>query len=253
MADLNSTIDQYEARITKAVKALNRRIQMLLAELETERGRMVSNQIAITRAQNMRQQILAEFGDYKSVVREASDALSVASESVTEALVSIGVSEAAVAADLDLIRAFQNDSYAELSMLGNQYAAKIGNLVYTHTIAGGKRTELVASVAQLLIGNKGKTGRPLIHLARTIASTRMMEVHSIVLLRKAKEFGIVKFRYDGSLIKDSRQWCVDHVGKEYTYEEIQAWANQKWGGKKEGDPFITRGGWNCRHQWAPVL
>ena len=253
MADLNSVIDIHEARITKAIKALDIRIRELTSNLGVERGRLVSDQISIARAIAMRQEILSEFSGFKNTIKEATDVFTMASEDAVKALVAAGVSEAVVAADLDLVRAFQNDTYAELSMLGNQYASKIGNLVYTHVIAGGKRKDLISSVSQLLVGHKGKTGRPLLYLARTIVSTRTMEVYSTVLLRKAKALNIDKFRYDGSLIKDSRPWCVSHVNKVFTYAEIQTWADSKWAGKKEGDPFITRGGWNCRHQFVPVL
>ena len=80
-----------------------------------------------------------------------------------------------------------------------------------------------------------------------------LEVDSVILAKKAEEFGITKFKYAGSLIKDSRKWCVDHVGKIYTLEEIENWESQKWQGKKSGDSFVVRGGWNCRHRWLPVV
>ncbi|MCK5605188.1 hypothetical protein KAR91_25075, partial [Candidatus Pacearchaeota archaeon] len=69
----------------------------------------------------------------------------------------------------------------------------------------------------------------------------------------ADNIGAEHFRYSGSLIKDSRQWCKDHAGKIYTRAEIDGWRDQSWGGKKEGDPFITLGGWGCRHYLVPVI
>jgi hypothetical protein len=88
--------------------------------------------------------------------------------------------------------------------------------------------------------------------ASTIAETRYMEIDSTILLRKAEEYGLDSFKYQGSLIKDSRKWCEDHKDKIFTLEEIQTWQDIKWQGKKAGDPFVTRGGWRCRHFWTPV-
>jgi hypothetical protein len=30
------------------------------------------------------------------------------------------------------------------------------------------------------------------------------------------------------------------------------WNSQTWQGKKPGDPFVVRGGYNCRHMFVPV-
>lgn len=64
--------------------------------------------------------------------------------------------------------------------------------------------------------------------------------------------GIKKFRYEGGLIRTSRDWCADHQGEVYTEEEIYEIWNDSWPGKEPGDPFVVRGGYNCRHFWVPV-
>ena len=57
----------------------------------------------------------------------------------------------------------------------------------------------------------------------------------------------------GTLIGTSRGWCEQHVGKIFTLEEIKKWETQTWSGKKGGSAFVSRGGWNCRHSWKPIL
>jgi hypothetical protein len=38
-----------------------------------------------------------------------------------------------------------------------------------------------------------------------------------------------------------------------TEEEIRdIWANETWAGKAQGDPFVVRGGYNCRHSFQPI-
>ena len=66
--------------------------------------------------------------------------------------------------------------------------------------------------------------------------------------------GATKWKYFGSLIRDSRQVCEKTVNKEFTENEIrEIWSNEDWAGKAPGDPFVVRGGYNCRHHWRPVF
>ncbi len=64
--------------------------------------------------------------------------------------------------------------------------------------------------------------------------------------------GLTSYVYFGSIIRDSRDFCVEHANKIFTEEEArQLWQND-WQGKSGSDPFIDRGGYNCRHHWQPV-
>jgi hypothetical protein len=49
----------------------------------------------------------------------------------------------------------------------------------------------------------------------------------------------------------------DSIFKIRTKEEVQTLHNNRSGeyakGKAEGDPFIVRGGYRCRHTWLPVV
>lgn len=70
------------------------------------------------------------------------------------------------------------------------------------------------------------------------------------------EFGFTYFVYQGGLVKDSREFCVEHNNKVYSVEEAQHWC--EWRSPTSGekptymcydgyDPLIDRGGYNCRH------
>lgn len=74
-----------------------------------------------------------------------------------------------------------------------------------------------------------------------------------------EETGLEWFRYSGSLIKDSREFCVVRAEKHYHKKEVEAWVTSKgqpkpsgtWQGMIQGtnesNIFRLRGGWNCRH------
>ena len=69
----------------------------------------------------------------------------------------------------------------------------------------------------------------------------------------AKEYNYKKFRYEGGLIKDSRDFCIARDGLEFFEEEGERWNEMEWAGKMPGvDFFVQIGGFGCRH-WLVYL
>lgn len=64
-----------------------------------------------------------------------------------------------------------------------------------------------------------------------------------------RNLGGQRYRYAGGLIPTSRSFCTTHDGNSYTEREINRIWSGTWGGKAPGDPFVVRGGYNCRHFW----
>jgi hypothetical protein len=64
----------------------------------------------------------------------------------------------------------------------------------------------------------------------------------------AKEYKYNKFRYEGGLIADSRDFCVERDGQEFWIYQGEEWNGYDWKGKIPGvDFFVQAGGYNCRH------
>jgi hypothetical protein len=82
---------------------------------------------------------------------------------------------------------------------------------------------------------------------------KVMDFDAVFIKHRAKQAGLKKFKYSGSLVAESRDFCIQHQGQIFTEEEAQRkWSSQSWSGKRSGDPFVVRGGHNCRHFWVPV-
>ena len=85
------------------------------------------------------------------------------------------------------------------------------------------------------------------------AHDMVMDFDGVFTLHRARQAGLKRFKYSGTLIANSRDFCVQHVGRTYTEEEIRRiWSSQSWSGKRAGDPFVVRGGERCRHFFIPV-
>ena len=70
---------------------------------------------------------------------------------------------------------------------------------------------------------------------------------------QATRNGVEEFEYVGGVMATSRPFCVSMVGSRMNAEDIQnLWDGSSWAGKEPGDPFVVRGGYNCRHYWVPV-
>jgi hypothetical protein len=55
------------------------------------------------------------------------------------------------------------------------------------------------------------------------------------------------YAYMGPADEKTRDFCLEHVGKVYTREQIDELDNGQL-----NDVFLTGGGYNCRHQWMEV-
>lgn len=55
------------------------------------------------------------------------------------------------------------------------------------------------------------------------------------------------FLYIGPVDGRTRDWCLERVGRVFTRADIEAMDNNQL-----PNPFITGGGYNCRHSWLPV-
>jgi len=55
------------------------------------------------------------------------------------------------------------------------------------------------------------------------------------------------FLYTGPVDGRTRDWCLERVGRVFTRADIEAMDNNQL-----PNPFITGGGYNCRHSWLPV-
>ena len=248
-------IDDNEKLLLDTIRRLDLRISVLISSLKVKNGRLLSNAINLSAAIKLRKDIAKQFGQYYAAAATATNYILVQRE-VGMILKGAGISSTFTRADTSLVKAFSDDGLNQLTALGNQYSADISKRVYVAVAAGDSLEDLTLEVRQLLIGGTDKGGRPMVNHTQTIATTGYQEVDSILLKTKTDDIpdDEIEFKYAGSLIKDSRKWCQDHVGKTFTRAEIAAWENREWQGKKKGgDPFVTRGGWNCRHRFLPKL
>lgn len=114
--------------------------------------------------------------------------------------------------------------------------------------------EVADAVEQLhTIYARDRAGNNLRRYAYQQVHDALMQFNGSFTQAKAQEAGLTHYEYYGSLVRDSRDWCIRHKGMVMSDDEVrEKWVNSSWQGKAPGDPFVVRGGYNCRHHFMPV-
>ena len=128
------------------------------------------------------------------------------------------------------------------------------DFVQKQRIAGKTNTEDFKTAVDELKQTYGSTvtGANLSVYSSQIVQDALMGFDGQFAKYRADELGLTSYVYYGTVIRDSRDFCVENVNKVFTEEEARQIWQQEWQGKSGSDPFIDRGGYNCRHHWQPV-
>lgn len=249
MTKIEKDIDRIQRIVDDAAKALDRKISALLVDSSEAAG----DRMALARALSMRAEIGRAFEGFTQTTGEALKLYQDAAKESVAALVEQGIDVSYLQSDLQLVNAMIATKRSEIAGLSMATQSKVHEAIYMGAVVGQSKTDLLGTIEQLVIGQTDARGNPMRNYVATIARTGYMEVDAVVQRTKAQEAGIEKFKYVGSTVRDSRKWCVQHVGKVFTLKEIQEWESQNWAGKKAGDPFVVRGGWNCMHHFRAII
>ena len=276
--------DAHEQRLQDALKILEERVIGIVSAAPLRQGNLFDLEWAIA-ARAQIQSVLEQ--EYLSKVQEI---ISEYDEAVLSAQAMIGEYGAFVEIDQTVIRNLKRLSFQGFEAIGAEYLDVMANEIYQNTLTGRPVSESIKTLRHAINGvyiesdsaeanrlvdiaknatgkeqqdaieklhtlyARDRVGNNLRRYASQMVHDSLMQFDSSVVVAAGKESGADKWKYYGSVIRDSRDWCKDHAGKTYTEEEIrEMWANNSWSGKAPGDPFIVRGGYNCRHHWRPVF
>ena len=249
---LERLADQHEAQIKRTLEDLESRIIADISRAVNEQD-IITTQIAIQLRPNLKRFIEETYStvadsnvrDYDRIVTSFMDEfgeLNIPDNFKTLTQV-----------DLDTITQLKFQSFSGYEELANRYLTELSSNVYQNAIAGRPFSEIVKDIRGLITGDVDRRGRSMAGYASQIAHDSVMQFDGQFTVYKAKEAGLNKYKYTGTLVRDSREHCKRHINKTYTEEQIRQIWQSSWAGKSEGDPFIVRGGYRCRHTWLPVV
>ena len=244
--------DQHEAQIKRTLEDLEARIIADISRAVNEQD-IITTQIAVQLRPNIKRFIEETYSiSADTNVRDYDRIVSSFMEEFGELNIPDNF-KTLTQVDLDTITQLKFQSFSGYEEIANRYLTEINANVYQNAIAGKPFEEMVKDIRGLITGDEDRRGRSMSGYASQIAHDSVMQFDGQFTVYKAKEAGLNKYKYTGTLVRDSRDHCKKHINKIYTEEEIRRIWQGSWAGKSEGDPFIVRGGYRCRHTWLPVV
>jgi hypothetical protein len=152
---------------------------------------------------------------------------------------------------VDTIRSKINGIYQQADDTKRQ---ELVDFIQAQRIAGKTQTEDFKTAVDELKQSYGSTvtGDNLSAYSGQIVQDALMGFDGQFAKFRADELKLTHYIYYGSIIRDSRDFCVEHANKIFTEDEARALWQKEWQGKSGSDPFLDRGGYNCRHHWQPT-
>jgi len=193
--------------------------------------------------------------------------------------------------DLTTIQQLKRSAYLPFEDLGSEFVNELAQEVYNSTLTGkptdqmindlrGKingiyqssddqeaqelvdfiannpdKTEQIKTATERLqtIYGRDRLGNNFRRYATQLVQDSLMGFDGQFAKYRADELGLTSYKYTGTTVRDTRDFYRRNVNRVFTEEEIrEIWTSQTWKGKAQGDPFIVRGGYNCRHHWQPT-
>lgn len=272
--------DTHEARLLSILDELERRISELVLSAPTVDGKLDdlawAVQSRVQLEQVMRETFLTEVD---SIVRDYDEVIASLGKMYGEYGAAFNVSP-------EVITQLKRVAFQGFQDIASTFTDELANELYQNTLTGRPVADSVRNLRQKINGiyiqsdqaeinrlvtlaKEGseeavealhktyaadRTGRNMRRYAGQMVHDSLMQFDSSLNVSAGKELGVEQWKYYGSVIRDSRDWCKRHAGKSYTEDEIrEMWSTNEWTGKASGDPFIVRGGYNCRHHWRPVF
>ena len=87
---------------------------------------------------------------------------------------------------------------------------------------------------------------------RGVAETVVMRFDGAFTANRGRRLGATKWQYQGGVVENTRPWCAELTGTTMEESEILSLWGESWAGKSGDNPFVDRGGYNCRHYWVAV-
>lgn len=189
-----------------------------------------------------REQIQREFQTFRTYVRERMGSLQQVVDSSVE-INAAALGEQITTTQAANIQRLAEEVEASVNATLDQTQNSVINALVMGAVAGGVAAETIRELRNTADSR-----------SRTITNTFNNSLRNfdgaVAFVRAPQE---QRYEYVGGIIAESRDFCKQMDGSILTETEIRdIWASEEWQGKEPGDPFVVRGGYNCRHMWVPV-
>ena len=280
---LERLTDEHQRRLSGVLQTLEGNIASYVNSAPDKDGQLFDLEWSLQARQEVRRLIEGDF------LQEAQSVIDEYIEVANSQFAMLSEYGAFTRVAPETIQALQQLSFQGFQAIADQQLDTLATGIYQSTLTGRSKNDLIKELRGQINGvyqqADDEEARQLVEIAQTATGQRQQDaidkLHSIyardrlgnnmrryatqmandslaqysasITKATANEAGVTRFQYYGDVIRDSREFCRNNVGKTFTEEEINSKWQGSWAGKAPGDPFIVRGGYNCRHHWLPIV
>jgi hypothetical protein len=142
--------------------------------------------------------------------------------------------------------ALKQGGYLETVIKDKVIPAKIKKEIAQNIVSKANVDTFKEGIELSVNGDESGKGGALDELHKEVTNDIVATADRLVGEQFRGELGLNFGIYEGSIIRTSRDFCIDHAGKLYHTSEIEKFDPKT--AKPPGyNPFIDLGGYNCRH------
>jgi len=280
---LERLADSHQQRIADSLVALEERVAGFMSGAPTKDGKLFDLEWAVNARAELRAALDETYLFEVDSVLRSYGGVSTAAEKM------LGTYGDFTKLDAGVVSQLQRLSFQGFEDIGSEYLDTLASEVYQSTLTGRNFNDTVKNLRQTINGvyinsddaeaqrlvdvaangtaaqsaaavkelqtryARDRVGNNLRRYSTQMAQDSLMQFDASINTAIGKQSGASKWKYYGSTVRDSRPFCVEHAGQVFTDDEIEETWSGSWKGKASGDPYIVRGGYNCRHHWRPVF
>ena len=241
----------HEGRLIDSLQRLEEQIVAILISAPTTEQRLFDLAYALEARTQIQQAISTTYlSEADAVIRQYADVIESLSGMYEEYGSFFEVSP-------DVIANLQRISFQGFQDIATTFSDELANELYQNTLTGRPIEESIRTLRQKIngvyiqsdqveiqrlvnIANAGgeageaavrqlhqvyasdRTGRNMRKFASQMAHDSVMQFDASLNVAAAREVGADRWKYYGSVVNDTRQWCEDRAGLEFTEDEIRS-------------------------------
>ena len=141
------------------------------------------------------------------------------------------------------------------SAIDKAWSEPMKRIMQDNILVKGTYNELLSTLKEFTLGSSNRDAA-LTRYAQLYARDSFNIFNRNYTHLIGEDIGVEYYEYAGGAVKDSRDFCLQRIGRYFSKKEVESWASLSWQGKRpETDSktiFSYRGGYNCMHSILPV-
>ena len=256
--NLTNIPEEFISAVEVANKKVFDSVLKLLSELEQKYGYIIPNKASLQKIELIAEQIRTTLleGDYVKALTEYTKTFEAHGQVVLETF-DIGAKLSDNPFYKDLIKQTQRNvlELFDASAIEFQLVSPIKDILTNSISSSMKFSDAVKSIRDFIEGSDTVEPR-LLKYANVYARDAFSIFDRSFTQVVNKEYDIKYWEYAGGIVKGTREFCKNKVGKAFTDDEVRSWAKDDWQGKNSNTTaqsiFTYLGGYNCMHVLLPI-